>query len=232
MKTKAIDFDRADLSPKNLFLTLGAFDAIHRGHQSLIKKLVVKAQKNQSPSALALFDPLPSQVLSQQKPPFKRLFSLSELKNLLKPFGLDYLLIIPFSQDFSLWQPSEFIHSFLIPHFKPSFMLLGYDFGYAHKKSGDFSSLEGYAKQGLFSVEQVPALLHKKEPISSSRVRGQLLKANMSEVELLLGRPYSIESQVIKGEGRGRKIGFPTANLKLQNKQYPPTRSLCRSGPL
>ena len=221
MKTQVIDFDRPDLSPKNLALSLGGFEAIHRGHQSLIKQLVKTAKKKQIPSALGLFDPLPYQVLNHQKP-FKRLFSLLELESLLKPFGLDFFLIIPFTKDFSLWNPSDFILMFLIRHFKPLFLLLGYDFSYAYKKSGDFSTLQNYAKQGLFSVQRAPALLSKKVPISSSQVRKHLLKRDMQAVQFLLGRPYSVESKVLKGDGRGKKIGFPTANLKIQNKEYPP----------
>ena len=219
MKTQVIDFNRPDLSPKKLFLTLGGFDGIHLGHQSLIKKLVERAKAKRASSALCLFDPLPFQVLNNQDS-FKRLFTISELESILQPFGLDFFLIVPFTKEFSRWSPSDFIRSFLIHHFNPLFVLLGYDFSYAYKKKGSFATFKDY--ENFFAVEQAPALLYKKQPISSSRIRENLFKGNMPELKALLGRAFSIESKVIKGNGRGKKIGFPTANLQLQKKEYPP----------
>lgn len=219
MDTRVIQFNKPSLSPKNLVLSLGGFDGIHLGHQALIKKLVQTAKQKKARSALCIFDPIPFQFLSGKAN--KRLMTLQELKPLLKTYLLDFFCIIPFDKGFSKLSPVDFLDSFLKLHFKPAHVIIGYDFSFAHQKSGDFSTLKAFGQKNNFSVEQVPACLYKKEPISSSRIRKSLSLGNMQEVKALLGRPYSIESLVVAGEGRGKKLGYPTANLRVEKKQLP-----------
>ena len=220
MRTQWIDWNKPELSPKKLTLSLGGFDGIHLGHQFLIKKLVKKAKENKTPSALCIFDPLPFQVLSDIKP-FKRLLTLSELESLLKELKLDFFCIIPFNKEISKTSPKDFIESFLIPHFNPKHILIGYDFSFAYKRKGDFSLLKSYQKKYDFSLEKAPVFLQKKKKISSSLIRKHLKLGEVETVKELLGRPFSIESRVIQGSQRARKLGFPTANLKLDGKEYP-----------
>ena len=220
MQTQWIDWNKPNLSPKRVTLSLGGFDGIHLGHQSLIKQLVKKSRENKTPSVLCLFDPLPFQVLRDIKP-FKRLLTLSELKSLLSELELDFLCIIPFNKKISKISPHDFITSFLIPHFEPQHILTGYDFSFAHQRTGDFIFLKSYQEKYGFSLEKAPVFLQKDKAVSSSLIREHLKLGEMQKVRELLGRPFSIESQVIEGEGRGRKLGFPTANLKLDHKEYP-----------
>jgi len=209
-----------ELSPKNLVLSLGAFDGIHLGHKLLINQLVQMAKQKKAFSALCVFDPLPFQVLNHLQP-FKRLFTISEMKEILKEFKLDFLLVLPFNKEISLLNPHDFLHSYLITHFQPQGIIVGYDFSFAYQKQGDFSFLKTSGKKHGFFVKKAPVYLYEKEPVSSSRVRKHLSLGEMEEVKKLLGRPFSIQSKVIEGEKRGRRLGFQTANLKLSNKQYP-----------
>ena len=221
MKTKFIDLKQASLSPKRLVLSLGGFDGIHLGHQFLIKKLIETSKKKQTDSCLCLFDPLPFQVLQGEKA-FKRLFTIQELEKLLKSFNLDFLCVVPFDSQFAKLGSKEFIRSVLIPHFNPLHIVVGYDFSFSYQKAGNFSVLQSYGKEIGFSVEQVGPYLYKGQAISSSRIRKHLSFADMKEVKTLLGRPFSIQSHVLRGDGRGRKLGFPTANLKPEKKELPP----------
>ena len=101
-------------------------------------------------------------------------------------------------------------------------MIVGYDFSFAHQREGNFSVLKKLADKAGFSVEQIDVCLYKKEPVSSSRIRKCLALAQMEELKALLGRPFFIKSKVIKGDARGRKLGFPTANLQVKQKELPP----------
>ena len=221
MKTQVIDFHRAKLAPKKTVLSLGCFDGIHLGHQSLIERLLFEAKKQKAPACLCLFDPPPFQVLKGQSS-FKRLFTIEESKELLKPFALDFLCIIPFDHKFSKLKPKEFVDSFIIRQFDPIKIIVGYDFSFAYQRGGNFSVLKKLAEESNFKVDQVPAYLYHGEPVSSSRIRKLLSLAEMQQVRTLLGRPFSIKGKVIKGKSIGRKLGFPTANLQIKQKELPP----------
>ena len=221
MEVRFIDLNQPDLSPKRSVLSLGGFDGIHLGHQALIRKLIEVSKDRQAPSCLCLFDPLPFQVL-EKKSEFKRLFAISELGDLLKGFGLDFLCIIPFDGSFSRLSSKDFIQSVLIHHFDPLHVIVGYDFSFSYQKSGNFSILKSYGQKFGFSVEKVKPCLYKGGPISSSRIRTCLSLSDMEGVRALLGRSFSIQSQVVRGDGRGRQLGFPTANLKPEQKELPP----------
>ena len=220
MQTQWIKWNQPKLSPKNIILSLGGFDGIHLGHQAIIKKLVKTAEEKKALSALCLFNPLPFQVLRGIKP-FKRLFTISELKEILKELNLDFFCVIPFDKKISKLSPHDFINSFLIPHFQPRHVVVGYDFSFAYQKKGSFSMLKAYGQKHGFSIEKAPAYLYEKEPVSSTRIRKYLESGEVEKSAKLLGRPFSIQSKVIKGGGRGGGLGFPTANLKLNHKEYP-----------
>ena len=221
MKIKFIAQAQEASKLKNSVLSLGGFDGVHLGHQSLIKRLVAVSKEKQIVSCLCLFDPLPFQVLKGEKA-FKRLFTIYEMEDLLKNFNLDFSCIISFDKKFSKLSSKEFIQSVLIPHFKPAHIIVGYDFSFSYQKEGNFSVLQSYGKEHDFSVERLAPYLYKEKPISSSRIRKYLALADMEEVKTLLGRPFSIQSRVIKGDGRGKKLGFPTANLQPKGKELPP----------
>ena len=221
MENKIIGIRKLDSSLKNSVLSLGGFDGIHLGHQALIQRLIESSKQRAGKSCLCLFDPLPFQVLNGERE-FKRLFTIPELSAVLEEFDLDFLCVMPFDGHFSKLSSQEFIQSVLLSHFDPLHIVVGYDFSFSYQKEGNFSVLQSYGKELGFSVEKVEPFLHKGQPISSSRIRKHLSLAEMKEVRALLGRPFSIQSRVLKGEGRGRELGYPTANLQPENKDLPP----------
>ena len=186
----------------------------------MIGQLVLEAKKKQVSSCLCLFDPLPFQALKGKS--FKRLFTIEETKQILEPFKLDFLCVVPFDSKFSKLKPEEFVHSFIVHQFDPVKMIVGYDFFFAHQRKGDFSVLKRLADKSGFAVDQIEACLYEGKPVSSSRIRECLSLAHMKELRALLGHPYFIKAKVIKGSARGRNLGFPTANLQVRQKELPP----------
>ena len=215
---RVIDFQQSLSLGQNTVLSLGGFDGIHLGHQKLIERLKAKALEKKALSCLLLLDPLPFQVLKGLA--FKRLFTIKETRKLLEPFGLDALCLVPFNKALAGLSPQEFINDFLKRCFAPLALLVGYDFRFGKGRAGDFALLKQLAP---FEIERFQAVQQKGSPVSSSRIRELLAQADMEGVRRLLGRPFSLEAQVIKGEGRGRALGFPTANLKPDEaKSLPP----------
>lgn len=219
LKTQVIDFHHPHLAPKKTVLSLGCFDGVHLGHKEVIKQLVNEAREHKAPSCLCMFDPLPFQILNGHD--LKRIFTIEESLQLLKPFGLDFLCIIPFSREFSRLSALAFVKSFIVPQFFPIKVVVGYDFVFAHKREGNVSTLKELGTQFGFKVKQVKVYLHRKEPVSSSRIRKCLSMAKMKDLKTLLGHPFFIKAKVVKGDSRGRELGFPTANLEIRQKELP-----------
>ena len=220
MKIQVVDFNQAELAPKKVVLSLGCFDGIHLGHQKLIQTLLLEAKRYQAPACLCVFDPPPIQLL--RKKAFKRLFTIAETTEFLESSGLDFFCIIPFSKSFSKLKAKEFIEFFLIRQFAPLKLIVGYDFSFAHQRQGNFAVLKKFSDSFGFHVDRVSAYLHEGEPVSSSRIKQLLALSEMQKVRDLLGRPFSVRGKVIKGNARGRQLGFPTANLQVAQKELPP----------
>ena len=207
-----------------LVLTIGCFDGIHLGHQSLIKALKAEAKSLGAKSCLCLLDPHPRQALNPGGG-FKRLFTVKETERLLRPWGLDYFGIISFTMEFSRLQPEDFLRRFVQPRLKPKKIIAGHDFSFGAGGRGDFRLLKRLGRELGISARQIPAALYKGKPVSSSRIRRALALGQMEPAGAMLGRPFSICGPVEKGDGRGSRLGFPTANLRLKEK-FPPKRGV------
>ena len=216
MKRIDIDFSNSALPPKRCAVTLGCFDGIHLGHQELIRRLKKEALKRGLKTALYLFHPHPQAVLKPQTN-FKKIFTLAETEALLHPIGLDFFGLIPFNLKVSQWSPGEFIKSFLIPHLDPRLWVVGYDFAFGAGRKGKASHLKTFAKEGSFKIRQIPPVLKAGEPVSTSRIKKLIAAGAVREANELLGRKFFFSGKVVKGAGRGGKIGFPTANLLLDD---------------
>ena len=211
-------------APQNGVISLGCFDGIHLGHQKIISVMKAQAREKNLRTALYVFFPHPFQILKPEQT-FKRLFSLSELKHILETYSLDFFGMIPFSKDFSQLSPKEFVHSFIVPQFQPEVMVVGYDFSFGHNREGCISDLKTFGKAGGFRVVQTPVQIVDGKPVSTSRIKEALSLGQMERVRQLSGRPFFLIAQVVKGQGRGRKLGYPTANLLL-----PEDKSLPKKG--
>ncbi|MEY2988212.1 MAG: hypothetical protein RJB13_1733 [Pseudomonadota bacterium] len=197
---------------RNVALTIGNFDGVHLGHLHVIETL--RSQSGGLPLVVLTFDPHPSVLLSskQAKQPLQSLNSRVEM---LLQNGIDAVVVQDFSEEFSRLSADQFICDYLLPKFSIKCAVLGFDFCYGARRSGDWSHFETHAHRYGFQALRATPFLIDGQPVSSSRIRTAILEHDFENVERLLGRPFTLEGVVVKGDQRGRLIGFPTANLGL-----------------
>ncbi len=193
-----------------MIATIGNFDGLHLGHQSLILQLVTKARALQLPAMVITFEPLP-QVFLRPHIPFLRLMTLRQKVDLLKSWGVDKVICLRFNRAFSQLSPQEFIEQYLVKTFNIHTLMGGEDFRFGHQQQGDITLL----KNTGFEV----SIFEKLPGFSSTQVRQALMNDDLSTVKALLGRNYSMQARVVKGLQRGRLLGFPTANCKMHRTQ-------------
>lgn len=205
-----------NLPPKSLSLTIGNFDGLHSGHRKLLCEMLELCEKEGKKLIVMTFVPHPLVVLDARRSFL--LNSYEERRDLLSEIGVDYLLEETFTRDFSNMSPDLFLEKFILPHEKAiGDIFLGYDFAFGANKSGDFKDVQNFV-DGLgvdIKIRSFKGFKNNKSTISSSLIREHLVKGEMKEVTSLLGRPFSVSALVKKGLERGRKIGFPTANLEI-----------------
>ena len=173
------------------------------------------------PSVLLTFDPHPLRILYPDKNHL-RICSLDTTKELLNRIGLDTLVVEPFTSSFSKLSPEAFIKEMVIDHIKPFMIVVGHDFRFGAKSKGSYTLLDVLAEKYGFRVEKIPAVKKNGYVISSSLIKELILSGKWNLIPRLLGRFFSIKGQVVKGQGRGRKVGIPTINLILDKEQLIP----------
>ncbi|MBM9592500.1 bifunctional riboflavin kinase/FAD synthetase [Leptospira sp. 201903075] len=203
-------------------LTLGNFDGIHVGHQTLLLRTVEKAKELGIPSVVVTYYPNPSVVLGK-KPNFKYLSSEKEKEELISGFGIDYLLVLDFTLELSKMSAEDFLEKIMIQILNAKHIVIGYNHFFGAERRGDFTLLDSNKTKYGYAVELKEAVLKKESKISSSLIRGFLEKGEMEEAKVLLGRNYHISGIVFEGAKRGRTIGFPTANIKVPDDKLLPT---------
>ena len=202
---KPVDIPRA-------VVTIGNFDGIHLGHRALISAAVNEAHLKECTSALVTFNPHPQEIIhSQQK--FSHICTSVHQLRLLEDLGLDEVHIINFTWELSQMLPEKFALQFLIKRFELVKLVIGYDFRFGKNREGDFKLLENLSQQFNFSLEEIDPLQKKGRTVSSSLIRQLIREFRFAEIPQYLGREYSIYGMVEKGEQRGNKLGFPTANI-------------------
>lgn len=201
-------------------LTLGNFDGVHRGHQALLATANSIAAENGFSFLPVTFWPHPRDVLdsASAKP---KLTSREEKLALLKAAGGDAVLEIPFTKELAGHSPGQFIDRWLLP-LNPAHIVIGHDFHFGSQRSGTLKFLTEYGASNGFSVTQIEPAMWDGAPISSTRAREAILSGDLPLATALLGRPYALEGKVEHGFGRGRVLGFPTANLTPPPKLIPP----------
>lgn len=200
---------------KNAVLTIGTFDGVHKGHQKILDRIASIAQANGGESILVTFHPHPRFVLQPGNKELKLLNTLEEKIELLESYGLDNLVVAPFSKAFSQLPALAYMKNFLVENFQPHTIVIGYDHHFGINRSGNIELLEEYAQIFKYKVEQISKETIEDIDISSTKIRNALLSGKIETGEQLLGHPYKLSGYVIKGKQIGRTIGFPTANLQL-----------------
>jgi len=191
---------------------VGTFDGVHLGHQAILRDVRRRARARNGHAALLTFDPHPLSIVRPEVAP--PLLTLpDEKKEILAQFGLDYAAFISFTLEFSRYSPEEFVEDLIVPRFRPAEVVIGYDHGFGRGRAGDISVLERLGGIHGFEVSVVGGVETDGSAISSTRVRRAVGSGDMEGAAAGLGRPYSFRGTVIRGLGRGRALGFPTANL-------------------
>lgn len=202
------------------FLAIGVFDGVHRGHQSLLQQMVAAARAENARPAVLTFFPHPIKVI---RPGSGRLYltTLEERVSLLAKQGLSLIITHPFNEEVRQTRAADFV-DLLLTHLN-MVQLWGGNFSLGYNREGNLQFLQAYGKEKGFTVHPFQALLEwDGERISSSRIRRELASGNMAAVNACLGRPYRLTGTVIRGEGRGKTIGIPTANLHIWEEQHLP----------
>ena len=199
-------------------LSIGTFDGLHIGHQKIIKKLVKLAREHDQAATILTFFPHPRRVLQKERE-LKLIDTLSEKKKLLKTLGVDNLIIHPFSKSFSRLSAREFCRDILADQLKVGNLLIGYDHRFGKNREATTDDLITFGKLYDFTVQIIPAQLSNEITVSSTKVRKAIEEGDFEQVHQFLGRFFELQGTVIKGEGIGRTIQFPTANIQI-NESY------------
>jgi len=207
------NFSQARVTRESV-ITIGAFDGVHRGHQYLIRNLVREARLTKRLAGLITFHPHPSVVLSPGNPT-KYITTPGEKAALLEKLDLDIVAILPFDEEMAQTPAEEFM-SMVCRHLNLRELWVGADFALGHNREGDVDALKRMGRKMGFAVHVVEPLYYGDEVISSTRIRRLLARGEVREAAQLLGRYYSLAGEVVKGESRGKLLGFPTANLEVR----------------
>ncbi len=204
-----------DFTPtQKTYVTIGTFDGVHIGHQKIIKDLIAQAKADKKKSVLLTFFPHPRMVL-QKEASIKLINTIEEKKLLLEELGLDYLIIHPFSKEFSRLTALDFVRDILVNQLNTSKLIIGYDHHFGKNREGNIEQLTEYSYLYDFSVEEIPAQDIDSVSVSSTKIRRALLNGELKTANKYLGYSYTLEGKVVKGEQLGSKIEFPTANISI-----------------
>ena len=200
----------------NGVIAIGNFDGLHLGHQKVINEAKRKAKINKLPFGVMTFEPIPMMFFNQ-KLKNHRINSLEQKFLFLKKMKIDFLIIIKFNKNFSTLSAEKFIKKIIYEKTKCRYLYVSRNFKFGYKRQGNIKTLRKFEK--LFDYKRVVTTSYKKKKriISSTKIRQNISAGKIEEANKLLGRNWSIEGKVIKGQKRGRQIGFPTCNLKLKN---------------
>jgi riboflavin kinase/FMN adenylyltransferase len=206
--------------PRGCVATIGNFDGMHVGHQAIIRGVIARARELQRPSAVITFHPHPLSVVAPDRVR-KQILTLPQKEELIAAMGVDALMIVPFTHEFSRWTADRFIEEFLVLALKVAEVRLGQDFCFGAGREGNLEKLKAAGECFGFAVEGVPDVKIRGIRVSSSFIRDAIAKGSLRLAAAALGRTYFIDGRVETGRRLGRKMGFPTVNMAPANDLYP-----------
>jgi len=207
--------------PRETLLSIGVFDGVHLGHQHLISHLLASARQRNLMSGAITFDRHPQTVLSPRHP-LPWLNNLEDKISFLRRLGVELVAVLPFTQELAKISAGNFAQ-LLKKYLKMRGLVIGPDFALGKDREGDASTLKALGEEMGFTVEVIPPFVLNGIAVSSTAIREALAHGDVKQVQELAGRPFSLSSQVIPASGRGRKLGFPTANLDIKPEQALPS---------
>ncbi|MGI4728143.1 MAG: bifunctional riboflavin kinase/FAD synthetase [Janthinobacterium lividum] len=209
--------DILDFKPlQNAVVTIGTFDGVHLGHRKIIDRLQEVARQTGGETVILTFFPHPRLILHPEDQNLKLLTTIAEKAKLLEELGIDHLIITPFSRDFSNLSAEEYIREMLVNRIGTKKIVIGYDHRFGKDRSGGLAELQKFAPQYGFEVEEIPEQDLNEVAVSSSKIRKSLLSDETQLANQFLGYAFFITGKVIRGDQIGRTLGYPTANLFIE----------------
>jgi riboflavin kinase/FMN adenylyltransferase len=199
-------------------MTIGNFDGVHLGHQKIIRLAVEKARARRGECVAMTFRPHPLAYLRPHSE-LKLITTYAEKLDLLAALGVDVIIEQPFTPEFAELSAQEFFQKIILDQVKPEAIVIGYDFGFGKNREGNVKTLQAFSHPAGIEFNEVTQQQTAGEVISSSRIREHLLRGDVDKAKLLLGREFSYRGTVSRGAGRGKNLGFPTANIRVADFQ-------------
>ncbi len=204
---------------RNAVITIGTFDGVHMGHRQIIDKLKAEATAINGETVIITFHPHPRKVVSSTILGIRLINTLEEKLELLRGMGIDHVVIVPFTDAFANQPAMDYIEHFLVSKFHPHTIIIGYDHHFGRDRQGDYHLLDALAPRFGYRMQEIPKHVLETIAISSTRIREDLLGGRIDEASKLLGYEFFFTGTVVHGDKIGRKLGYPTANLKIGDEE-------------
>lgn len=202
---------------RNAVITIGTFDGVHKGHRQIIEKMKAEAAATGGETVIITFDPHPRKVVSSEFMGIRLITTMEERIGLLEETGIDHLVVVPFTDVFANQSAEEYIHDFLVRKFHPHTIIIGYDHRFGRDRAGNFQLLETKAVNYGYSLMEIPKHVLENISISSTNIRKAIIHNDTETVNKVLGYDFFFSGLVVHGNKLGRKLGYPTANLKVRD---------------
>lgn len=204
---------------RNAVITIGTFDGVHMGHRQIIDNLKKEAKANNGETVIITFHPHPRKVVSSTILGIRLINTLEEKIELLEKLDIDHLVVVPFTDAFANQEAEAYVHHFLVNKFHPHTIIIGYDHRFGRERKGDYLLLEKLAPVFNYQLKEIPKHVLEEISISSTRIREALLNGKIEIADKLLGYEFFFSGTVVHGDKLGRKLGYPTANLKMTDEE-------------
>lgn len=204
---------------KNAVITIGTFDGVHMGHRQVITRLKAEAEAAGGESVIITFHPHPRKIVSSAILGIRLINTLEEKIELLRELGVDHLVIVPFTDAFANQPAIDYLQHFLVGKFHPHTIIIGYDHRFGRDRLGDYRLLEKNAPVYNYQLKEIPKHVLENISISSTNIREAILHSDIATANKLLGYDFFFSGEVVHGDKLGRKLGYPTANLKIHNEE-------------
>jgi riboflavin kinase/FMN adenylyltransferase len=215
-----IHYDIDDLPPfRNAVITIGTFDGVHMGHRQILAKLKDEAAAINGETVIITFHPHPRKIVSSVYTGIRLINTLDEKLEILTGLGIDHVVVVPFTEVFANQTANAYIKNFLVDKFHPHTIIIGYDHRFGKERKGDYLLLEEMAPVYNYQIKEIPKHVLDEISISSTKIREAVLTGKIEIADKLLGYNFFFSGTVVHGDKLGRKLGYPTANLKIENEE-------------
>jgi len=201
---------------RNAVVTIGTFDGVHTGHRKIIQQLRREAEATDGEAVIITFHPHPRMVVKSSTP-LQLINSFSEKLELPEETGIDHLVVVPFTEEFAQQSAQDYVSNFLVARFQPHTIIIGYDHRFGKNRQGDYRLLEELGASFNYRVKEIPEQVLNEITVSSTRIRQALTSGDLQTANDYLGYPFFFEGRVVLGNQLGRTLGYPTANLEIED---------------